>query len=620
VISLNLATHDAVGLHFRRSSRIPVVVPITLCGLDDLGAVFEENTQTLDVSKNGAKIVAAHRLTSNAELMIWIASSGRTCRAKVIWSSTTLSSGHGFETGIEIVEPVAPDLVWPIESPPRDWIGGCPPPTADERLEYLCQRARSHHPAVQASTGTARTRDDGATVPAIAAANFKMTPVAGEFRARAAHAASVQAHTSAGSRHASVEGTSQVKGEVNPMHQAARGTGKLTLLGLSLQEPRMPAVVTHQPDPAPTEPTSNTEAVHPPTDGATSESNGNGHKPPARAKEEPARPVEASAGPCRGQIEHSCEIQQRVFDELGEVAIGGISRGYSMPIEQNVKLQADHKEGGVQSNPGDGNGSGSRAALTASSRAPFDQTRAGAVGDAQRELAALETQFSAMAERLSGAVRDLQAGRGPSPGLAAEVEACQSHFAILREHVAELAQSSGVSATSVMQSSASTEDLRTVLNAVAEAEQQRRVFGEARDRALNELAPVLCLVRRDGTEFAALDECQARARQLLEEIGRSEWPRLHAECQPLLERQHAFCRLLDLVRDGEELSDEAWESAEGAVTAAFGKPLAIAATRGRLRLRSQTGDAGDTTERCPSCGADLDPGARFCGECSAKVA
>ena len=84
MISLNLATHEAVAPHFRRSSRIQVVLPITLCGHDERGAVFEEDAQTLDVSKNGAKIVTTHLLTPDAEVMIWISSTGRTCRSKVI--------------------------------------------------------------------------------------------------------------------------------------------------------------------------------------------------------------------------------------------------------------------------------------------------------------------------------------------------------------------------------------------------------------------------------------------------------------------------------------------------------------------------------------------------------
>ena len=203
-----------------------------------------------------------------------------------------------------------------------------------------------------------------------------------------------------------------------------------------------------------------------------------------------------------------------------------------------------------------------------------------------RELAALEGRFLGLAERLSGAVDGLRAGRPPGGDLSAELTACETDFDTLRKQVAALLPGPSVLAETATSPSATLNDLLTVLQATLELDNRRREFDEVRRRAVAELEHILRLVHRDGAAFPPLEQCQNKAREWLDQFDRAEWPDLPAECTLLAERRHAFSRLLDLVEHADGLSDADWEAAEEAVTSSFGKPLAIAVNRGRLRLEA----------------------------------
>src|SRR5579863_10139204 len=152
-------TPDA--MHFRRSSRVKASVLVRVSGQDETGASFGENTRTLEVGKHGAKIPVSRRLSPGTELRIANLDAGRTAPARVIWSSAAPNAQQLFSTGVEVTEPDNPELVWAIETPPVDWLEGCAPPTADERLDYLCQRARSDRPADETKPEPAKAAGNG---------------------------------------------------------------------------------------------------------------------------------------------------------------------------------------------------------------------------------------------------------------------------------------------------------------------------------------------------------------------------------------------------------------------------------------------------------------------------
>lgn len=208
--------------------------------------------------------------------------------------------------------------------------------------------------------------------------------------------------------------------------------------------------------------------------------------------------------------------------------------------------------------------------------------------DLLRELAALEARFVALSEQLPAAADELRSGRPGAAHLGIELAACQEAFEVIRKRAIEIAPSPALAEKAVSPSTA-LNDLLAVIQGAMEAERQRRQFEETRRRAAAELERVLRLVRGEGGAFPPLEECQKKARELVTRLAEAKYPESPEECGQLAERRHAFSRLLDLVERGDGLSDEDWETAEGEVSSSFGKPLAVAVTRGRLRVEAGGG-------------------------------
>jgi len=138
-------------------------------------------------------------------------------------------------------------------------------------------------------------------------------------------------------------------------------------------------------------------------------------------------------------------------------------------------------------------------------------------------------------------------------------------------------------------------------------------------RPLASLEGVLAIESRGGVEFTPLDESKGLAKRLLAEIGGAQWPDSHPDSLALVERRHPYSRLLDLVRDSDRLSDSDWETAQEEVATAFGRPLAVAAVRGRLEVKARTAVPVEALSHCPTCKAELEPGAKFCGDCGVRI-
>jgi hypothetical protein len=58
------------GPEGRRSTRLPISIPITISGRDASGEAFRENVRTLVINTHGAKIATHHQLTLGAEIQI----------------------------------------------------------------------------------------------------------------------------------------------------------------------------------------------------------------------------------------------------------------------------------------------------------------------------------------------------------------------------------------------------------------------------------------------------------------------------------------------------------------------------------------------------------------------
>jgi len=234
------------------------------------------------------------------------------------------------------------------------------------------------------------------------------------------------------------------------------------------------------------------------------------------------------------------------------------------------------------------------------------------------ELTVLESRCASLAERLSELVRELQSGRIPGEPPGPEIATLRRDVEALQQKTVELAGLLSVPAEAATGPSMTLAGLRAVLEQLIEA-LQRQAFRDMHAKAALELKGVLRLEHQDSHEFVPLADCKTGARRLLAEIEGAQWPDSHPDCLTLVERRHAYSQLLDFVRHGEQLSDRDWESAAEAVANSFGKPLSIAAVRGRLHEDGGTAGLAKAVRHCPACNADIDADASFCGECGVGV-
>src|SRR5262245_10586307 len=213
------------------------------------------------------------------------------------------------------------------------------------------------------------------------------------------------------------------------------------------------------------------------------------------------------------------------------------------------------------------------------------------------ELGALAERFSRLGTEMldtSRAMRD--AGPPPSDGLARQLASLNSAFTDFRARLVQRAAALGVDA-GTPEGIATLVDAEPILAAIQEVEGRgldgaaavgvtadKHALEVAVQRALAVLTRVLVIGHRDDAAFHPLLECQAKASDLRLKLsramsGESEYTpqRLEAAILP-------FSDLITLVVGHEQLDDERFTKIEDGVTRAFGRPLALAAARGRLSI------------------------------------
>ena len=205
-----------------------------------------------------------------------------------------------------------------------------------------------------------------------------------------------------------------------------------------------------------------------------------------------------------------------------------------------------------------------------------------------QQFAALAASFSQLSVRLAQAAGALQnPGLPPSASLLVELTASRRDFTELCASILAQAESLLVTPLPVPAELASLNDLHPLLQRVVEAEQQRAAGESLRQHALLTLDRVLAIVRRDGSDFPPLLEGQGRARELRSAIAEVAWPHIHPAAEAFTKGEHPFMQLLMLIEGQEELDDDQWALLQDVVEQTFGKPLAIAASRGRLVIPAE---------------------------------
>ncbi len=104
----------------RRSARLAMRLKVVLSGVNAQSQPFEERTETLEVSKYGAKVFTHEDLKVGSLLSLVRPDSDRASKFKVAYQAVRDAEGRR-ETGIEFV---GVDTFWGIQFPPdkSPWI------------------------------------------------------------------------------------------------------------------------------------------------------------------------------------------------------------------------------------------------------------------------------------------------------------------------------------------------------------------------------------------------------------------------------------------------------------------------------------------------------------------
>lgn len=106
------------GVAGRRSTRVPIAIPVMLSGQDASGENFQESTRTLVINKQGAKVLTKYKLALGAELAVENRALGHTTRANVVWLGKPPGPNEPAELGIQLIKA---ENFWGIDFPPEDW-------------------------------------------------------------------------------------------------------------------------------------------------------------------------------------------------------------------------------------------------------------------------------------------------------------------------------------------------------------------------------------------------------------------------------------------------------------------------------------------------------------------
>jgi tetratricopeptide (TPR) repeat protein len=105
-----------------------------------------------------------------------------------------------------------------------------------------------------------------------------------------------------------------------------------------------------------------------------------------------------------------------------------------------------------------------------------------------------------------------------------------------------------------------------------------------KERVLAILDRVLCIESCEGVGLPLLEECQSEARQIRKQVFSASEETSPLSSAKLRRRVQAFSSLLLMIESPESLSDDQWWAGQELVAEEFGRPLAVAGARHRLRL------------------------------------
>jgi PilZ domain len=158
------------GSEKRRSSRVPMAVPITVSGIDALGETFREFTTTLSVSCNGCKYKSKNYVQRDSFVTIEIIPQNprlapRAVKGRARWVQRPRNLREQYEIGLEFV---VSGNVWGLDPPPPDWF-----PHPDDELALKVQQEEAAEAAardLEAQISATSASEDAETLEEAAAA------------------------------------------------------------------------------------------------------------------------------------------------------------------------------------------------------------------------------------------------------------------------------------------------------------------------------------------------------------------------------------------------------------------------------------------------------------------
>jgi len=197
----------------------------------------------------------------------------------------------------------------------------------------------------------------------------------------------------------------------------------------------------------------------------------------------------------------------------------------------------------------------------------------------RQRLVALRTRFGDVGARAAAVADDVRVSVAPADDLLDDLRSTVGDFNDLRRAIVD--ELSGFPNTPDPTKLSSLKALDAVLSAMerVEAEHARRaVWESARDDALATLDRVMTLTHREDPESTALAECQSQARELHEALASAP----SGDVEQLGAHLRPFVELVTLADGWNQLDDEHCASLQDTITHTFGRPLALAAVRGKL--------------------------------------
>jgi hypothetical protein len=200
-------------------------------------------------------------------------------------------------------------------------------------------------------------------------------------------------------------------------------------------------------------------------------------------------------------------------------------------------------------------------------------------------LSSLTELSGQLGGRLTQAAKQLHdAGEIPSEHLLEEALSFRRRFLDLRAQGHAAATALAIPALPSVEELTSLRDLQALIQGVAKVEEQRTLYDDIHQRALAVLERVSRIRHREQAAFPPLLECQERAREMYEAVASARWPNLHPATESIANGEDPFSDVLNWLEQASALDDDEWALFQDTVEQFFGKPLAIAISRGKLLL------------------------------------